>query len=347
MSRNTVIDAAKGIGIVCVVLGHIVLYGSGVSRIIFAFHMPLFFFCSGLVFNYTGTSKELLYKAKQLIVPYCFFTLVGLFVAVSFFQSSQLTLRRFLVDVFYSVNPEVCFVGQLWFLIALLNCIVFFHISHRILKKGGGYAFASRFLFACICFVFCVLIKNYELKIPFGDKRYSFPFKLDDALGGYLFFFLGYYSKNIIEKVDVLNYRTKIVLWAFGSAVLLICAYFNGMVNIDVTFNNPILYLLGSIAGIVVVFVLCSLMRGNSKYYWFAICWYGKNSLPVFALHSLFLYGYAASLSKILARRLIIMKNISLFYSLIGTVICLIGVIPFVYIYNGSVAILMKKFIKK
>ena len=41
------------------------------------------------------------------------------------------------------------------------------------------------------------------------------------------------------------------------------------------------------------------------------------------------------------------MKNISLFYSLIGTVICLIGVIPFVYIYNGSVAVLMKKFIKK
>nr|WP_314992472.1 acyltransferase family protein [uncultured Treponema sp.] len=86
MSRNTVIDATKGIGIVCVVLGHIVLYGSGVSRIIFAFHMPLFFFCSGLVFNYTGTSKELLYKAKQLIVPYCFLHLLACLLLYHFFN---------------------------------------------------------------------------------------------------------------------------------------------------------------------------------------------------------------------------------------------------------------------
>lgn len=43
VERNPVIDAAKGYGILLVVLGHSVYYDSFVFRVIFNFHMPLFF----------------------------------------------------------------------------------------------------------------------------------------------------------------------------------------------------------------------------------------------------------------------------------------------------------------
>ena len=43
------IDTAKGIGLICVILGHMrVPY---LSTWIYTFHMPLFFFLSGAVFS--------------------------------------------------------------------------------------------------------------------------------------------------------------------------------------------------------------------------------------------------------------------------------------------------------
>ena len=43
------IDAAKGIGLLCVILGHLgVPY---LSTLVYTFHMPLFFFLSGIVFS--------------------------------------------------------------------------------------------------------------------------------------------------------------------------------------------------------------------------------------------------------------------------------------------------------
>ena len=45
-NRMPVIDAAKGYGILLVFLGHLVYYDSTLFRVIFNFHMPLFFAAS-------------------------------------------------------------------------------------------------------------------------------------------------------------------------------------------------------------------------------------------------------------------------------------------------------------
>ena len=44
------IDQAKGIGILLVVIGHMNI-PQDLSKIIFSFHMPLFFFISGYLYN--------------------------------------------------------------------------------------------------------------------------------------------------------------------------------------------------------------------------------------------------------------------------------------------------------
>ena len=69
------IDAAKGIGLLCVILGH--LHIPLVDTWVYFFHMPLFFFLSGCVFSggkydfKTFISKKL----RSLVIPY--FTLGG------------------------------------------------------------------------------------------------------------------------------------------------------------------------------------------------------------------------------------------------------------------------------
>ena len=80
MKRDITIDIAKGIGIVLVVLGH-VLINSDINRLIYLFHMPLFFFISGIIF-YSTYNKDikfkdyLLKKIKSILIPYFVFSII-------------------------------------------------------------------------------------------------------------------------------------------------------------------------------------------------------------------------------------------------------------------------------
>ena len=70
------IDIAKGIGIVLVVLGHALAYGcpNRLFTMIYAFHMPLFFFLSGFVFKPKNSVFDfVLGKIKSLLLPLVFF----------------------------------------------------------------------------------------------------------------------------------------------------------------------------------------------------------------------------------------------------------------------------------
>ena len=49
--RIVLYDNAKGIGIILLIFGHLFTYGNVPFSLIFAFHMPLFFFISGLFFT--------------------------------------------------------------------------------------------------------------------------------------------------------------------------------------------------------------------------------------------------------------------------------------------------------
>ena len=73
--RNPAIDVARGIGICLVVLGHnwLVLrdHDSALFRVIFSFHMPLFFFLSGLFLADGQLSAHYVWRrADALLKPY-------------------------------------------------------------------------------------------------------------------------------------------------------------------------------------------------------------------------------------------------------------------------------------
>jgi len=75
--RDTSLDVLKGIGILLVVIGHV--FGPPVSKLIYTFHMPLFFFVGGYLSrpqtNPLGFSGR---KASQLLVPYFVFLVLFL-----------------------------------------------------------------------------------------------------------------------------------------------------------------------------------------------------------------------------------------------------------------------------
>jgi fucose 4-O-acetylase-like acetyltransferase len=130
--RSQLVDIAKGIAIVLVVLGHSVQYGSGTEflinknyfdnllyRFIYSFHMPLFMMISGFFFSYTvnkNSLKELLFsRITKLVIP--IFIWNGLFYLAHFgYNLHNATLLEeialYLESSFYA----------LWFIWAIFWC---------------------------------------------------------------------------------------------------------------------------------------------------------------------------------------------------------------------------------
>jgi fucose 4-O-acetylase-like acetyltransferase len=74
-NRFDYIDISKGIGMICVVIGHV--FFEPVSTLMFLFHMPLFFFIGGYLF--TAKSNKPAYlgdKAIHLLLPYLTFLIL-------------------------------------------------------------------------------------------------------------------------------------------------------------------------------------------------------------------------------------------------------------------------------
>ena len=76
--RYEYIDIAKGLCMLAVVWGHLMLAGAS-NRLAYAFHIQAFFFLSGMLFR-QEKHKSLLcfakHRAKTLLLPYAAFSLV-------------------------------------------------------------------------------------------------------------------------------------------------------------------------------------------------------------------------------------------------------------------------------
>lgn len=66
------LDAMKGMGILLVVLGHVSLI-EPLNTVIYAFHMPLFFFISGFLFFSSRKEHFAVRRVKSLLTPYFVF----------------------------------------------------------------------------------------------------------------------------------------------------------------------------------------------------------------------------------------------------------------------------------
>ena len=71
------------------------------------------------------------------------------------------------------------------------------------------------------------------------------------------------------------------------------------------------------------------------------------NSLPIFAMHSLFLYGYAYLLSQIFSTEIVIMRNVPDVWAFVGTILTAFCSIPVVILYNNTIAVLFHKINRK
>ena len=115
------LDIAKGIGIYLVVLGH-VTHSEWLWYYIWQFHMPLFFFISGLLYTPKDSFRAFLIKrAKSLYIPYVIFFLITFVYWVLIerkYRGAEIPISYELVGLPYGTyeGGHLFFNGVLWFL---------------------------------------------------------------------------------------------------------------------------------------------------------------------------------------------------------------------------------------
>jgi fucose 4-O-acetylase-like acetyltransferase len=269
--RLDYIDALKGFAILLVVMGHFLanchtdfktaLVGGGQSmllwKFIYSFHMPLFMFCSGLVFKFDNPSLSNLIisinkRIKGLMLPYFGMGAVAFFLLDKFAPFWYL----YTLFVFYVIT------------LAIYLIMSRFQWWHGI---AGSVILLITGLFVQIS---CSKLGNYEIK-PFLDIGH---FSL------YFFFCLGV----VFKKHQISKYcGTKF----FSTTVIIFFILFLIKFDIIHTSNNHLLSVVTSRMYVLsAILMLYSLFLNVEKGYTFT--WLKKIgfiSLEIYILHPFFL----------------------------------------------------------
>ena len=269
------IDAAKGIGLLCVILGH--LHIPLVDTWVYFFHMPLFFFLSGFVFSGGKYDFQTFLKKKlrSLVLPY--FTLGGvifLFWCLLYVMEGRpgddylQMLKNFLVqEHFWTV----------WFLACLFLTELIYYGIHRLLGKKPLVATAAS---TALC--------------AFGIARYrlgwgSLPWNLDVALVAQFFFHLGFCTRGLEPKLRRFDdwkllprLLTAGMMMGLDLVLGFVCIRLSGA-SLDMSvgwYGNAFLIFPAALCGIAGVILLARIFT------WKWLSWLGGHTMVIFAWHS-------------------------------------------------------------
>lgn len=235
------IDWAKSLCMFLVILGHTHIREEEafIGTIIYSFHMPLFFFLSGMLCKYNFSVKAVVRDMQFIILPYFVYGVLDFSVRLLLSHSfTMLNVQRSFFSLFIGMDAEI---GAIWFLPALFIC-----------KQLGRLSFLLRDYKRFLFFLFvCLLV----LILP----SYNLPFFMDSALFGLPFFMMG---KLFMERQYVPAVMRSIGLLLVGvsalSANVITSLHNNTVILASCSYgNNVLLYYAAAMFGIIAIVCLC------------------------------------------------------------------------------------------
>ena len=200
-SRSEFFDICKGIGILCIYYGHTALWRTLPSRMIFSFHIPLFFLLSGMFFNVAKMPDfgSLMRKVcRNLLLPYCFF-----YVAGSILQA-DVTVSKWSSN---ALGECICFVngaesGSIWFLVCLAMVQILIWLFHRGVTKLGFEFEQKSYALSMLALVLLGVGHLLYLYLPRSIVT-RLPFMLASVPAGMFFFAIGILFKDRLIRFSI------------------------------------------------------------------------------------------------------------------------------------------------
>lgn len=280
MGRKNYIDYMRAMAIVLVVLGHINSSNMVLKSWVYEFHMPLFFFITGLTFSAKKIDLKILdEKVRSIIVPYIIWGLI-------YMEFSFGSLLNLLYGSYKSIKESNA-LSSLWFLptlfVSYFVCQIVIRIKNRWLLGATAVAL----------FVVAVMVKKPDV---------GYPWCIDISLMAATFIIIGYLVKTSNLKELTLGKST--ILLIIGT-LLTLCYKYDPINNDNYVLmavcriGNPCIFLTCALGGCMMIGALAKilekLMPCNK-----VLIYIGQNTLAIFALNKAIIKELEADLASII-----------------------------------------------
>ena len=279
MERLGYIDIAKFIGVTLMIVCHAGMHNMATS-IIYAFHMPLFFFLSGYLYSRKGSAKVDFWngvkkRSRSILIPYFIFALILCF------GTKKLADWPLLIyasrDALYASSTFTA----LWFLPCFFISSVLFLLLTKVRRKSELAYYSSAVGIVLVGF----FLSLYRSNLPYG-----YPWNFDAALVGVGIMVLGSDARS--RGASVLNPK-----WGGVFLLLGICfSLFNlpesltkGNPHVEMSvssWGNPLLFILNATLLSMATIVVSKLLESRcNRSVVSLMSFYGANTIVVLCLH--------------------------------------------------------------
>ena len=271
VSRDNILDVAKGIAIILVVIGHCYSKDNIVLILIYAFHMPAFFIISGIIYGRKSIAQLSLEKqAKRLLLPYVIFGF-GFGLMITFLNHPE----GFISTIGYNGLQIICLKGISveWYLPCIFLTETLFYFVFKYLKPYCDYL--NVLLVIMMFLVVCLFMNNHLIIVQ-------------RVIIGYTFFSIGVYLSQFSRKI----FPT--FIYILMSLVFVILSYYNGMVSlVTMTLGNPIIYVINGILGTLLLIrlsaMLCEKREKSFNCISKKIAYVGQSTLVILCTHMFYI----------------------------------------------------------
>lgn len=277
-----------------IVWGHI-YYGRASSAFVYAFHIPLFFVLSGMVFDknrYPSFCTFLKKKLKSLLIPYAVFSFLTWVIWVAYAMVTHADVESYwmpLVQTVIAQGSEGYLVHNvpLWFVMCLFSMEVMYYFI-----AGLKRVWITIITVLMAAMSYCLL--NYYPSFDFS----AIPWSIDAAMLGIPFYALGHWAvckwghQQMMDAVNKYKGRSAFAMLLFVVITCLI-SDFNGPISFGYTdlVANVFAAYLGGVTGVTMLLIFCMLLAGSSfnkpEVKWMNFLkWFGRNSFNAMVIHN-------------------------------------------------------------
>lgn len=280
--RIDFLDIAKGIAIIAIILGH--LGSNTINRVVFTFHVPIFFIITGYFINKKYTIKEFIEnKFKRLIIPYFVTSIliiiisifsIKLFYGVNFFN--WIGAKQYLIATIYGAGDNHVFlgykiraIGAIWFLWASFWASILLRISLELKKE-------YRILFIAILFVI-----GY-----FSSKIIWLPLSIQAGFCATLFMYVGYLINTYFDKYKhiYIKYKKHIIIISLLIWIQFIYSFKSfWLVHCDI--GRGIIDIIGSLCACYCIIIISKVIKTKTRFTYKIFEFLGRYSLLILCIH--------------------------------------------------------------
>ena len=268
------IDIAKGICILAIIIGH---FGVPlIVRIVFTFHIPVFYIITGYFTKEEKLSTFAVKKAQGLLLPYLTTCVAVILLAggkaVIFGKSPLESVWYWFRAGFYGAGSTYHLpdafpaIGAIWFLLSAFWGSLFLQMSLRFKRTG-------QVLWVCSLFAF-----GYGT----SHKLFWFPFSIQAGCCAAFFMYVGYYAGHCGDRIKSFVHKVRFLAFPVWLGFILTFTSFS-MVCCD--FGKGIPDILASCCAAYCIFMISGALDNMDGKISAFLAYCGRNSLIILCVH--------------------------------------------------------------